>query len=205
MHFKYLKLFAIPALLIFSGTANAAEVDSAGNDSSLQISSGDNKDSGKNIELQLEFLSGKHSDRRHVDNYNVHLFKEFKQNGSVTLHYGFTFMRATGYNIPRGKKLDSNAVGLGPAFMLRWRKQLSGKLYGGIDFTGSFLLCNRAHPAEGRAYGFLWRTGPAITWKFNKDNSATLSWLVSHFSNGTRTHNPGYNTMGVSLGIAHRF
>ncbi len=169
------------------------------------MSIGDKKD-GKLYELQLEYLSGSaFTERRDMRNYNVHVFQKGKQVHAMSIYYGVTFTRATGYNIPRGIAYDSNGVGIGPAMMLRWEKKLSGKLYGSIDFSGSLMFYNKAHPYDGRAYGFLWRVGPRLTWKYDDNNSFSVGYNISHFSNGMRKHNPGYNTMGLSIGLSHQF
>lgn len=169
------------------------------------MSIGDKSD-GKEYELQLEYLSSRaFTERRDMRNYNVHLFQKGKTIHAMSIYYGLTFTRATGYNIPRGIAYDSNGVGIGPAMLLRWEKQLSGKLYGSLDFSGSFMFYNRAHPYDGRAYGFLWRVGPRLIWKYDDTNSFNVGYNISHFSNAMRRHNPGYNTMGFSIGLSHEF
>ena len=158
-------------------------------------------------EIQLEYLSGKSFSSRNVNNYNVHIFRKAKDNGVFSISYGGTFTRAVGATNPRQEGIwkDSNGVGIGPAGLLRWRKKVSGKFYAAWDFSGSFMFYNKAHPAEGRAYGFLWRTGPRLIWQSGENNSVSLGYSVSHFSNAMKTHNPGYNTLGFSLGFTHRF
>ena len=159
-------------------------------------------------EIQLEYLSGNAFSQRNVNNYNVHYFEKVTDSGAMSYWRGLTFTRAVGYTNPRkdgGIHHDSNGVGIGPAFMLRWDKELSGKLHGSLDFTGSLMLYNKAHPYDGRAYGFLWRLGPRLTWQFREDDSISLGYSISHFSNGLRKHNPGYNTLGFSVGYAHSF
>ena len=154
-------------------------------------------------EIQLEYLAGNVSNQRHVNNYNVHYFEKVTDNGVISYWRGLSFTRAVGYTSPRkdgGVHHDSNGVG-----MLRWDKKISGKLYGGADLSGSVMLYNRAHPYDGRAYGFLWRLGPRVTWRFCDDDSISIGYSVSHFSNGLRTHNPGYNTTGFSVGYTHNF
>ena len=157
-------------------------------------------------EIQLEYLEGKTFSQRHVNNYNVHFFEKVTDNGVMSYWRGLTFTRAVGYTNPKkdgGVHHDSQGVGLGPAFMLRWDKKVSGKLHGSLDFSGSFMLYNKAHPYDGRAYGFLWRLGPRLTWQFRKEDSISLGYSFSHFSNGLRRHNPGYNTLGFSVGYTH--
>ena len=101
-------------------------------------------------EIQLEYLAGNLSKQRHVNNYNVHYFEKVTDNGVISYWRGLTFTRALGYTNPRkdGSEIhhDSQGVGIGPAFMLRWDKKVSGKFHAGADFTGSFMLYNKAHP-----------------------------------------------------------
>jgi len=159
-------------------------------------------------EIQLEYLEGKTFSQRHVNNYNAHFFEKVTDNGVMSYWRGLTFTRALGYTNPRkdgGVHHDSQGVGLGAAFMVRWDKKVSGKLHGSLDFSGSFMLYNKAHPYDGRAYGFLWRLGPRLTWQFREDDSISLGYYFSHFSNGLRRHNPGYNTLGFSIGYTHSF
>lgn len=159
-------------------------------------------------EIQLEYLEGRRFSQRNVNNYNVHYFEKVTDSGAMSYWRGLTFTRALGYTNPRkdgGVHHDSQGVGIGPAFMLRWDKQASGKLHASIDFTGSLMLYNKAHPYDGRAYGFLWRLGPRLTWQFREDDSISLGYSISHFSNGLRKHNPGYNTLGFSVGYTHSF
>ena len=172
------------------------------------VASAENKPLDDANEIQFEYLSGEPSHWRNVNNYNIHYFEKVTDNGVMSYWRGLTFTRAVGYI--KSKKYDdirhdSNGVGLGAAFMVRWNKRLSGKLHGSLDLTGSLMLYNRAHPYDGRAYGFLWRLGPRLTWQFCDTDSVSLGYSFSHFSNGLRRHNPGYNTMGLSIGYAHKF
>ena len=193
-------LYLIAGIFIFCNFATvSAESKVIG-----EISDNDIHD---NYEVQLEYLFGKAFSSRNVNNYNVHIFKKSKDNGVFSISYGGTFTRAVGATNPRQEGIwkDSNGVGIGPAGLLRWRKKVSGKFYAAWDFSGSFMFYNKAHPAEGRAYGFLWRTGPRLIWQYGKDSSVSLGYSVSHFSNAMKSHNPGYNTLGFSLGLTHKF
>lgn len=193
---KFLSMLAI--CLLWSGAVSAEE-----------ISKPDKKIFEDANEIQLEYLEGNKFSQRNVNNYNVHFFEKVTDNGLMSYWRGLTLTRAVGYTNPRKdgseNHHDSEGVGLGAAFMLRWDKPISGKLHGSLDFTGSLMLYNKAHPYDGRAYGFLWRLGPRLTWQFRAEDSVSLGWSVSHFSNGLRRHNPGYNTIGFSVGYAHNF
>ena len=201
---KYLSLFTVAGLFFVGSTANAEEKIEQNQSDKAVI---DKKDLRRTWELQLEYLRRAPSDSRKIDNYNVHVYQKFKDNGVLSWYRGFSFTRATGYNTPKTRRdrLESNGVGVGPGIMLRWTKKVSGKFHLAYDVAGSFMFYNRAHPAQGRAYGFLWRTGPRLIWQYAENDSVNLGWSISHFSNAMHTHNPGYNTMGFSLGLNHKF
>ena len=94
-------------------------------DDETEMHIGDKKD-GKEYELQLEYLNGNaFTERRDMRNYNVHIFQKSKDVKALSIYYGLTFTRATGYNIPRGIAYDSNGVGIGPAMLLRWERPIS--------------------------------------------------------------------------------
>lgn len=157
----------------------------------------------KNIEVQLEYLEGRFFAKRDVDLYNVHVYRQYKELGALSLHYGLTFERATGSTTEDDIWRDAEAVGFGPSYMMRWTKHISGKLDGSIDGSGSLLAYNHAHPGNGRAYGFLWRIGPRLTYHYTDRDALSLAYLFHHSSNGMSTHNPGYNGVGFSLGFTH--
>ncbi|MBQ8699142.1 MAG: acyloxyacyl hydrolase [Schwartzia sp.] len=158
-----------------------------------------------NLEVQLEYLDARFFEKRDVNTYNVHFFQVASNHGALTIHRGLTVTRALGYTSEYGYPEDSNAVGIGPAIMLRWKQPVSGKLSAAWDASGSLMFYNRAHPAHGRAYGFLWRTGPRLIWDYDDSNSVSVGWSFAHSSNGMGTHNPGYNGVGFSLGFNHKF
>ncbi|MFV0635148.1 acyloxyacyl hydrolase [Mitsuokella sp. WILCCON 0060] len=156
-----------------------------------------------NIEVQLEYLDGRFFKKRNVDLYNVHVYKQYRELGALSLHYGLTFERALGYTTEDDIYRDAEAVGFGPSYMLRWTKHVSGKLDASLDATGSVLAYNHAHPGNGRAFGFLWRIGPRLTYNYTDRDALSLAYLFHHSSNGFSTHNPGYNGVGFSLGFTH--
>ena len=201
-----METFRLKVLFLFAGIfifCNASIVAAE----SVKIGEISDNEIHKNYEVHFEYLSGKSFSSRNVNNYNLHIFQKSKDNGVFSIYYGGTFTRAVGATNPRQEAIwkDSNGVGIGPAGLLRWRKHVGGKFYAAWDFAGSFMIYNKAHPAEGRAYGFLWRTGPRFIWQYGEDDSVSVAYYVSHFSNAMRSHNPGYNTLGVSLGLTHKF
>lgn len=72
-----------------------------------------------NLELQTEYLQHRFFGKRYIDDYNVHVFQKAHEQGGVTIHRGLTITRAHGYTTEDDIRRDSNAVGLGPAMMLR--------------------------------------------------------------------------------------
>ena len=174
----------------------------------MSSASADDPNPKRTFEVQAERFNGHMFERRKVNNYNLHVFQKVHDHRALSAWRGLTFMRATGQirTHDNDDLFESGAVGFGPAFMLRWTQPISGKLYATGDFTGSLLACNHAHPANGRAYGFMWRVGPRLLWQYDEDDSISVGYSVSHFSNGTRkSHNPGYNSLGFTLNFQHRF
>lgn len=161
------------------------------------------KEERKDVEVQLEYLDGRFFKKRNVDLYNVHVYRQYKELGALSLHYGLTFERATGYTTEDDIWRDAEAVGFGPSYMMRWTKHVSGKLDSSLDASGSLLAYNHAHPGNGRAYGFLWRIGPRLTYHYTDRDALSLAYIFHHSSNGMSTHNPGYNGVGFSLGFTH--
>ena len=161
------------------------------------------------FEVQAEVLNGRYFHRRNVDLYNIHFYHQAEQRGRWTLSVGGTVERALGttqLDEEKGGTIHgAGAVGVGPSAMLRWRVPLSGKLSMSVDGTGSLLFYDRAHPYDGRAYGFLWRIGPRLSYAYDDRGAVTLGYLFHHSSNGMKAHNPGYNGIGFSVGWIHRY
>jgi len=157
------------------------------------------------VEVQLEYLDGRWFAKRDIDLYNLHVYRQYKQVKDVSLHYGISVTRPLGKTTDDGIDRNSEAVGIGPSYMMRWEKKMSKKWSASIDGAGSILAYNHAHPARGRAFGFLWRMGPRITYHFTTDDSISAAYIIHHASNGFKTHNPGYNGAGLSLGYRHAF
>ena len=156
-------------------------------------------------EIQAEYLEGRFFEKRHIDDYNIHIYRKYRDVNDIAVYYGATLSRPVGYTAEDGIYRDSEAIGLGPSMMLRWERPLVGKLTGSIDGTGSLLFYNQAHPGDGRAYGFLWRIGPRLLYHATGKDAVSLAYLFHHSSNGMHHHNPGYNGVGFSLGVSHTF
>lgn len=158
------------------------------------------------VEVQFEYIEHRAYKHRHIDNYTVHLYQEMKRNGTVSFWRGLTLTRPTGYLVEDdGSHRNSDSWGVGPSFMIRWEKPVSEKWSVGLDGTGSLLAYNHAFPAGGRAFGFMWRVGPRVSYYPDKDSAIRLGWSFMHCSNGFSDHNPGYNGVGFSLMYAHNF
>jgi hypothetical protein len=158
-------------------------------------------------EFQFEYLDARFFQDRKVNTYNIHVFQPAHKTGALTIYRGLTFSRALGYAMPDDYDhyLDSQAVGLGPAILLRWKQKVSGKFSAAWDASGSLLFYNRCHPGGGRPWGFMWRTGPRLIWDYSDRGSVNLGWSIAHCSNGMGSKNPGYNGVGFSLGLEFHF
>ena len=186
---------------VVAGSAEEAAADNQGMGIPIEKES-----KTDNLEVQVEYLEHRFFDDRNINLYNLHVFKEYKRVHATTLHYGLTLSRAKGDLIDdAGVRGESNAVGVGPSYMVRFNKDLSRKWQAAFEGSSSVLVYNHSHPYGGRGYGFLWRIGPRLTYSFDDRNSLSLGYIYHHASNGQRSKNPGYNGIGFSLGYQHRY
>ena len=200
-----LAAFALVGALVLPSVTEAASTDTATNMTEMHMGTAEKKD--KKAEIQMDYLEHR-GERRHVDLYNLHVFRQYKAMHGMSLHWGLTVSRPVGSWAEKDRpdvELDSSAVGAGPAYMIRWTKPLGSKWEASFDFTGAVLVYNRVHPAHTRNYGFLWRVGPRVTYNFNERNALSVAYLGHHVSNGQRTKNPGYNGVGFSIGYRYSY
>ena len=201
------KMTALAAVLALgaAGTATAAPAEADGH--AMQMHMGDSSAQDKKAEIQMDYLEHR-GERRYIDLYNLHVFRQYKEMHGMSLHWGLTVSRAVGSWAEKDTpdvRLDSSAVGVGPAYMVRWTKPLGSKWEASFDATGGVLVYNDVHPAHTRNYGFMWRIGPRVTYKFNERNALSVAYLGHHVSNGQRTKNPGYNGIGLSIGYRYSY
>ena len=209
-------LAAAAALLTLPSAAGAAvpaahaSLSSAPQDMQMHMGTGDlyEEDADeRRAEIQLDYLEHR-GQRRHIDLYNLHVFRQYKEMHDMTLHWGLTLSRPVGSWAEKDRpdtELDSSAVGAGPAYMVRFTKPLGTHWEASFDVTGAVLVYNRVHPAHTRNYGFLWRVGPRLTYQFNDSNALSVAFLGHHVSNGQKTSNPGYNGVGFSIGYRYSY
>ena len=202
-----MKITALAAVLALgaAGTAAAAPAEADGH--AMQMHMGDSSAQDKKAEIQMDYLEHR-GERRYIDLYNLHVFRQYKEMHGMSLHWGLTVSRAVGSWAEKDTpdvRLDSSAVGVGPAYMVRWTKPLGSKWEASFDATGGVLVYNDVHPAHTRNYGFMWRIGPRVTYKFNEKSALSVAYLGHHVSNGQRTKNPGYNGIGLSIGYRYAY
>ena len=188
-----------------AGTAAAAPAEADGH--AMQMHMGDSSVQDKKAEIQMDYLEHR-GERRYIDLYNLHVFRQYKEMHGMSLHWGLTVSRAVGSWAEKDTpdvRLNSSAVGAGPAYMVRWTKPLGSKWEASFDATGAVLVYNDVHPAHTRNYGFMWRIGPRVTYKFNEKSALSVAYLGHHVSNGQRTKNPGYNGIGFSIGYRYAY
>ena len=207
MTFFKAKMTALAAVFALStaGTAAAAPAEADGH--TMQMHIGNTSVQDKKTEIQMDYLEHR-GERRFIDLYNLHVFRQYKEMHGMSLHWGLSVSRAVGSWAEKDRpnvELGSSAVGAGPAYMVRWTHPLGKKWEASFDFTGAVLVYNRVHPAHTRNYGFMWRVGPRVTYKFNERNALSVAYLGHHVSNGQRTKNPGYNGVGVSVGYRYSY
>ena len=158
------------------------------------------------LELDWDYLTPRENDRD-LDTVSVHILKKISETKNKSIYRGITITRPLG-NVTlehQTQSQDSSAVGIGPMYMIRTEKHYSGKLSSAFDISGGVILYDKPFPAGGRYYDFMWRICPKLIYKFNEDTAINVGYTMMHVSNGFRTHNPGYDAHGVSLGFVKNF
>ena len=207
MTFFKVKMTALAAVLVLSAAGTAAAAPTEADGHTMQMHMGDSSAQDKKAEIQMDYLEHR-GERRYIDLYNLHVFRQYKEMHGMSLHWGLTVSRAVGSWAEKDTPdvcLDSSAVGVGPAYMVRWTKPLGSKWEASFDATGAVLVYNDVHPAHTRNYDFMWRIGPRVTYKFNEKSALSVAYLGHHVSNGQRTKNPGYNGIGFSIGYRYTY
>ena len=172
-----------------------------------QMHMGTSEEKNRRPEIQADYFKHR-GERRYINLYNLHVFRQYKEMHGMSLHWGLTVTRPVGSWAEKDAptvRLDSGTVGVGPSYMVRWTKTLGKKWEASLDLTGGLMVYNKVHPAHTRNYDFMWRIGPRLTYNFNDRNALSIAYLGHHVSNGQRTKNPGYNGVGVSVGYRYTY
>lgn len=156
------------------------------------------------LELDLDYLTP-YSHDRDLDTVSLHILKKISETKNRSIYRGITITRPQGNIIWEHQKQDSAAVGAGLVYMIRNKKNLSGKLSVAVDMSGGFVIYDKRFPAGGEYYNFMWRIGPQFIYKINEKSSVNIGYKLMHVSNGLKTHNPSYDAHGVSLNFATNF
>jgi hypothetical protein len=158
------------------------------------------------LELDWDYLTHAHFKDRYIDTVSLHILENISRKDNRSIYRGITITRPYGYiNDDNQQNKDSSAVGVGPIYMIRYEKKLSGKLYEALDMSGGFIVYDKTFPAEGRYYNFMWRIGPRFIYKISENSSVNLGYMLMHVSNGFKNHNPGYDAQGFSVGFVAKF
>ena len=207
----YAAALLMAGILGMTGAVNAAPTQTASQETVKtplqQMHMGSNEEKDRRAEIQADYFQHR-GERRYINLYNLHVFRQYKEMHGMSLHWGLTVTRPVGSWAEKSAptvRLDSGAVGVGPSYMVRWTKPLGQKWEVSLDVTGGLMVYNKVHPAHTRSYDFMWRIGPRLTYNFNDRNALSVAYLGHHVSNGQRTKNPGYNGVGVSIGYRYTY
>lgn len=158
------------------------------------------------IELDWDYL-GPYRNDRDLDTASLHILKKISEKKGRSVYRGITITRPRGTVTLDGevRPQESSAVGVGPVYLIRNEKFHSGKLSAAVDMSGGLIVYDKTFPAGGKNYNFMWRVGPQLIYKCNENTSFNIGYMGMHVSNGFRTHNPGYNAHGLSVGLTAKF
>ncbi|MGI6092851.1 MAG: acyloxyacyl hydrolase [Veillonellaceae bacterium] len=157
-----------------------------------------------NVELDWDYLTS-YNDAANLDTVSLHILEKISEKKNKSIYRGITITRPHGDITVNNQTRNSSAVGIGPTYMIRYEKPQSEKLSMALDVSGGLIIYDKVFPAGGRYYNFMWRIGPQFIYKINDNSSVNLGYMVVHVSNGFKTHNPGYDSRGISLGFTTKF
>ncbi|MFH2064315.1 MAG: hypothetical protein ABIK15_03825 [Pseudomonadota bacterium] len=130
----------------------------------------------------------------------------------ITVYAGLTVNYAWGHilqedRLNREIEYSNSAFGIGPLFHARWSPISVDGLALSMDAAGGILFHNKAFPAGGDYYNFIWRIGPSISYPLKDKQTLILGFRMMHVSNGqgVTRDNPAYDAAGVSLHVSRYF
>lgn len=164
------------------------------------------------LNLELEYLAPVDKDRQiETVSLNILIKKpEIFRLKQFDSYLGLTLTRAWGSINRTTINPDSSAFGLGPVFLIRKELWQNNRVQLFFDSSVGLIFYSKDFPAGGDFYNFMWRFGPKIKYQIDPNLAWNLSYKWMHVSNGQisheePTHNPAYNGVGFSLGLAWAF
>lgn len=97
---------------------------------------------------------------------------------------------------------DTQAVGLGPVFRVKYEPIVYRGFSPGIGLWGGLILYSDHFPPGGDVYNFMWRSGISLNYRSGNGRSFfSLSWKWMHVSNGQgiTDRNPSYEAEGLGF------
>ncbi|BEU87493.1 hypothetical protein TAMA11512_09570 [Selenomonas sp. TAMA-11512] len=155
-------------------------------------------ESERQAEIIIEYLRPEGFEERHISTVNVHALERAGNKHHTDVYRGITVSHGTGDSYRDGQWRDSDGWGLGYTMLFRRERQLSRVTGIGMDLSGGLLAYNHAFPEHGRAFNFMWRVSPHISFHTNKDMTLRFGVTWMHVSNSFGGHNPGYNGVGYT-------
>ncbi|EGO65126.1 acyloxyacyl hydrolase [Acetonema longum] len=156
-------------------------------------------------QIELWDYTTSNDNERDLDTTSLHILRQISATDHRTLYRGITITRPRGDIFWDDETHNSSAVGAGPVYLLRYEQPQSGKLSAALDVSGGILLYNKKFPYGGQYYNFMWRIGPQLIYRMNEHSYINIGYTLMHVSNGLRTHNPGYDSHGISWGFVAKF
>lgn len=141
---------------------------------------------------------------------NVFYWKKYFKSTSVMLSAGVTGTYAWGYSAQFEPLLDTTirittykntAFGIGPVLQVDPTIVRIKRFSLIAEANGAMIFYNKRFPYGGDRYNFMFRAGPSITYKMNKNCSLKIGYRWMHVSNGQGygNQNPFYEAQGFNI------
>lgn len=151
---------------------------------------------------------------RHVNSifHNVLVGIEAVRVIHLSISGGLTFTSAWGDIVQPGENdrdttYRADAIGLGPAFLLRCVPLQVGRFAVGAEILGSLIFYDRHFPPGGDLYNLSWRLGGSASFRIDDHLRLVAGARWMHVSNGQGLgpQNPSYEGLGTFVGVHGRW
>jgi lipid A 3-O-deacylase len=164
------------------------------------------------VEIGAEYLVPTHfSDKINTVSMHSYFWKQYFKNIYLKINVGLTSTYAWGYTTQYKVKSDTlfithyktSGFGMGPAVQIDFAPIKIKRFSMVVEASGSFVLYTNHFPYGGDIYNFMFRAGPSLLYKINKECMFKIGYRWMHVSNGQGRgdQNPFYEAQGINVGM----
>lgn len=158
-------------------------------------------------DVGLEFLWPTIEDRS-ISTVSAHALVGMRLGAGLSTHIGLSAAHGGGYidnsDIGIIGRRESQAVGIGPMFAVRFAPVRVWRFGAGLDIAGSLLYFSSGFPHGGDHLNYMGRAGAFLDFYYNPNTLVRAAFRSMGFTSGRSAgrHNPGYSAQGICISIS---